>query len=87
MDDFHLLALTRNLRIKLFITLLQKTFIFKDKNTVSFTQRLVMKKIVSFLLSPVPLAVHGAEPTWELVFHLILCAIMLVILAERIRAV
>lgn len=46
-----------------------------------------MKKIMSVLLSPVPIAVRCVAPTSELAFHLILCAILLVILAERIRAV
>lgn len=45
-----------------------------------------MKKIMSFFLSLVPIAVHCAAPPLELAFHLILCAVLLVILAERIRA-
>lgn len=62
-------------------------FFFLKSNTVSFSQRSVMNKIMSFPLSPVPTAVHCAAPTSELAFHLILCAILLVISAERIRAV
>lgn len=45
-----------------------------------------MKKIMSSLLGLVPIAVHCAAPPLELAFHLILCAALLVILAERIRA-
>lgn len=45
-----------------------------------------MKKRMFFLLSLVPIAVLCAASPLELAFHLILCAVLLVILAERIRA-